>query len=285
MSKLIMTIGLPASGKSTWAKEQVAKSGGNIKRINKDDMRDMIDAGKWGKNNEKHILQVRDEIIKHYLFDGFSVIVDDTNLAPKHEETLKALAKKYGATFETKSFLDVPLKVCIERDLKRPISVGERVINSMYNSFVKPAPVASPALKKGLPFAVLCDIDGTLAHMVDRGPFDWARVGEDTIDPAIAIVVTLLMGESHVIFMSGRDSVCRPETEQWLADNGFRNNMLFMRPEGDMRKDNIVKRELYEEHIKDKFNVLFVLDDRNQVVDMWRNELGLKVLQVAEGDF
>ncbi len=279
-----MTIGLPASGKSTWAKAEVLKSGGNIKRINKDDMRDMIDAGKWGKNNEKHILEVRDEIIKHYLFDGFSVIVDDTNLAPKHEETLRALAKKYGATFEIKSFLDVPLKVCIERDLKRPVSVGERVINSMYNSFLKPA---APVIEYNteLPNAILCDIDGTLAHMVDRGPFEWNRVGEDTFDIEIRELLARYWEDTHIILLSGRDGVCRPETEKWLKVFGIAHHGLYMRPEGDMRKDNIVKRELYEKHIKGRFNVLFVLDDRNQVVDMWRNELGLKVLQVAEGDF
>ena len=285
MSKLIMTVGLPASGKSTWAKQQVAKSGGNIKRINKDDMREMFDAGKWSKNNEKHILALRDEIIRHYLFEGFSVIVDDTNLAPKHKETLQALAKKYGANFETKSFLEVPIETCIERDLHRTISVGEKVIRSMYNNFLKPAPAASPEFDPNLPCAVLCDIDGTLAHMVNRGPFEWKRVGEDVIDKYIGGLVALLMRDAHVIFLSGRDSICRSETEEWLAKYDFRGNMLIMRPEGDMRKDNIVKRELYEKNIKGKFNVLFVLDDRNQVVDMWRNELGLKVLQVAEGDF
>jgi hypothetical protein len=53
---------------------------------------------------------------------------------------------------------------------------------------------------------------------------------------------------------------------------------------GDMRNDSIVKEEIYEEHIKPRFNVRFVLDDRDRVVKMWR-ENGLKVLQVAEGDF
>jgi predicted kinase len=285
MGKLIMTVGLPASGKSTWAKEQVLKSGGNIKRVNKDDMREMLDAGKWSKNNEKHILMLRDEIIKHYLFEGLSVIVDDTNLAPKHKKTLQALAKKYGATFETKSFLEVPIEICIERDLHRVASVGEKVIRSMYDNFLKPAPVPSPVFNPNLPSVILCDIDGTLAHMGDRGPFEWKRVGEDTLDRTIGAVVASLSNYADIIFMSGRDDVCRAETTEWLAKYGFVDRRLFMRPEGDMRKDNIVKRELYEKYIKDKFNVLLVLDDRNQVVDMWRNELGLKCLQVAEGDF
>lgn len=57
-----------------------------------------------------------------------------------------------------------------------------------------------------------------------------------------------------------------------------------MRPEGDIRKDSIVKREIFENYIRDYYNIQFVLDDRNQVVEMWRS-LGLKCLQVAEGDF
>lgn len=59
---------------------------------------------------------------------------------------------------------------------------------------------------------------------------------------------------------------------------------LYMRPEGDVRKDTEIKREIFDNYIRDKYRVLFVLDDRNSVVKMWR-DLGLKCLQVAEGDF
>lgn len=283
--KLIMTKGLPASGKSTWAKEQVRKSYGSIKRINKDDLRDMIDAGKWSKNNEKNILQVRDNIIEDFLNSGISVIVDDTNLAPKHEKRLKQLAKHYNAEFEIKSFLDVPLAECIKRDLSREHSVGERVIVGMFNQFIKP-PAAKYKPPQAKPFAILCDIDGTLAHMVDRGPFDWQQVGSDTLDETIAEILRLYYVTEHatVILFSGRDSICRPETEQWLKDNMVPYHQLFMRGQGDMRKDSIVKREMFDAHIKNEYQVLFVLDDRNQVVEMWR-DMGLKCLQVAPGDF
>ena len=74
---------------------------------------------------------------------------------------------------------------------------------------------------------------------------------------------------------------------EWLDKHGLsnRNTQLFMRPAGDTRDDRIVKREIYEREIKGKYNVLWVLDDRNKVVDMWRRELGLTCLQVAEGNF
>ena len=57
-----------------------------------------------------------------------------------------------------------------------------------------------------------------------------------------------------------------------------------MREEGDRRKDNIVKYEIFNKFIRDKYCVNYVLDDRNQVVEMWR-KLGLRTLQVADGNF
>lgn len=59
---------------------------------------------------------------------------------------------------------------------------------------------------------------------------------------------------------------------------------LHMRPAGDRRRDSIVKAELFDRHVRDQYRVLVVLDDRKQVVEMWRS-LGLTCLQVAEGDF
>ena len=84
--------------------------------------------------------------------------------------------------------------------------------------------------------------------------------------------------------VTGRDATFRQVTSDWLSKNQIFYNQLLMRPEGDKRRDDLVKRELYDQHIKDKYNVLFVLDDRDRVVAMWRS-LGLTCLQVALGDF
>ena len=89
----------------------------------------------------------------------------------------------------------------------------------------------------------------------------------------------------EIVIFSGRDGSCRIETEDWLGKYEVKYDQLHMREAGDNRKDSIVKRELFDTHIKGKYNVLYVVDDRNQVVDMWRNELGLTCFQVAEGDF
>lgn len=76
----------------------------------------------------------------------------------------------------------------------------------------------------------------------------------------------------------------REQTQKWLIDRGIHWNALFMRKDGDMRNDAIIKKEIYEENIKGRYEVLFVLDDRNRVVDFWRS-IGLICLQVAPGDF
>jgi hypothetical protein len=137
-----------------------------------------------------------------------------------------------------------------------------------------------------LPDCYIFDIDGTLAIRTNRGPFDWKRVGEDRVNIPVAFTfINLKISMSVQMFIfSGRDSVCRPETEKWLKDCKIHHNGLFMRPQGDISRDSIVKEIMYEENIKGKYNVLGIFDDRNQVVDMWRS-LGLPCYQVAEGDF
>lgn len=134
--------------------------------------------------------------------------------------------------------------------------------------------------------AIICDIDGTLAKRVtDRSPYDMLRVNEDDVSVAVFSVVDAFIhcGVS-VILLSGREESGRKLTEEWLAKYKIPYSVLYMRPTGDNRADNIVKKEIYEKHIKGKSEVLFVLDDRDRVVKMWRDE-GLPCFQVAYGDF
>lgn len=280
-AKIIMLRGLPASGKSTWAKQYIADNP-QACRVNKDDLRAMLHGGKFSKSNERQTIRVRNAAVIAGLDMGRVVIVDDTNFNPIHEQELSKMASQLGAGFEVMDF-DVDLATAIERDLKRPASVGSEVIKRMYKQYVQKKPEAieeNPAL----PSAIICDIDGTLAHMAGRSPYEWHKVGTDTLDKTIANILHQYEYRT-IILLSGRDSVCRGETQEWLKRHNVHYDHLLMRGEGDMRKDNIVKRELFEQHIRGKYNVMFVLDDRDQVVDMWRNDVGLKVLQVAEGAF
>lgn len=287
MLKLIMTKGLPGSGKTTWSKELIKSEPGKWKRVNKDDLRGMLDAGVWSNENEKFIVETRDRFVWEALKSKYNVIVDDTNFSPKHEKTLISIAQEHNAEFEVKDFTDVSVYECIRRDKLRPNPVGRKVIVGMYEKYLRPL---EPKIQEkehlpGLPNVCLVDIDGTLAHMKDRSPFDWHRVGEDSVDTTIKnLLSSVLRDGNSVILVSGRDSVCRPETEEWLEKNNITYDHLFMRPESNNEKDTVVKERIYRENIEGKYNVLFVLDDRTQVVNTWRS-LGLKCFQVAPGDF
>lgn len=277
MSTLLMLKGLPASGKSTHGFELV-KSG--WKRVNKDDLRQMIDGGKWTRGNEKEILRTEKSIVSYFLSNGLNVVVDDTNFA--HEDTWKQIAESCGATFEVK-FFDTPLLECIERDSKRgDKSVGSKVIMEMYERYLKPTPVPYDTSK---PDCYLFDIDGTLAHMHNRSPYDWDKVYDDTLDESVyQVLLSHKNAGKDIIILSGRDGICRGNTIAWLKKHNIPYDMLYMREKGDSRKDTVIKKEIYDTHIKDQWNVLGIYDDRDCVVNMWRS-LGLKCYQCDYGNF
>ena len=144
---------------------------------------------------------------------------------------------------------------------------------------------------------IVCDLDGTLAncehrvHHVQSKPKNWdafyAGVKDDTINHPVYAVLDRFTAYGptryQVVFCSGRPERCRADTVAWLAEHHIHGYTLLMRKDGDYRADNIVKQEILDNHI-DKARVLFVLDDRQQVVDMWRRN-GLQCFQVAEGNF
>ena len=282
---IIMLKGLPGSGKSTWALEQVASKRQFI-RINKDDLRAMCHNGKWDGKREKDILRMRDAMIVAGIKAGCHVIVDDTNLHPKHETRLRELAEENGVGFTIQEF-DTPLDECIRRDAKRAKPVGEKVIRDMWRSFVRETPEPqNPNAKK----AIIVDVDGTLAIMGDRSPYDDHLADIDTWNEDVARVVFSMYDQHRdsmdLIIMSGRDRGRSYDvTVKWLHRHGMYPDMVLMRPAGDTRKDAIVKRELYDRYVRDNYNVVMVFDDRDQVVAMWRDELGLPCMQVNWGNF
>lgn len=290
MQELILCRGIPASGKSTYAKAWVF-AGPNRVRVNRDDIRfQLYGTYHGGVINEDTVTQVEDAIVKTALSKGNSVIVDDTNIAQKYVKRLAAIGHAAGVSVSVKQF-DIDLAEALRRNAARQRQVPEDVIKTMLNRLRSSGPVdvSGPVYEKYEPKpltdrAVMFDIDGTLAKMTTRGPFEWHRVGEDELVEAVAETLRSLASHYIVIIMSGRDEVCRRQTTEWLKKYRVTFDELHMRPEGDMRKDNIVKYELFNKYVRDQYNVLAVYDDRNQVVDMWR-AIGLPCFQVAEGDF
>ena len=290
-----MLIGVPASGKSTWAAEYVSKHADWVK-VGRDDFRFMLkNLPICEPNIEDLITKLQINVISEALDKGLNVIVDNTNLKETYINAIHD-AIKTKADMEFLVF-DISLEKALERDSKRTKSVGKNILEKMhkqyeifisgFDSSTRPMMknvYSNPVFNNKLSNIIICDIDGTLAHMNNkRGPFDWKEVYKDDLDEIIAERLRRhkMLGEK-VYIVTGRDESCRKETEEWLALHDIPYEKLLMRKANDFRKDNVIKKEIYDTHIKDQFNVEFVYDDRDQVVKMWR-ELGIKVFQVEIG--
>ena len=280
MQKIIFLKGLPASGKSTWAKDYI-KNNPTTKRVNKDDLRSMLDDSLWSKSNESNVLKVQKAIVTECLYNGYDVIVDNTHLNPKHEDVYRELCAKMNCKFAIQ-FFDVPVEECIERDKKRPNPVGSKVILEMYNQYLKKDP---PVIEYNvdLPDAIICDIDGTLARAGSRDVYDTEKCLSDSPIMPVVNILDRYKKDTVIILVSGRDAAFRSLTEEWLNLFNIPHHFLFMRPEGDRRRDDIVKREIYQDYIAGRYNIKFVIDDRKRVKRMWVNE-GLFVLDVNQTD-
>jgi predicted kinase len=314
MQQVLILTGISGSGKSTFAKN-FCNENAHWLRINRDEFRKSLthlslnDFWKADNDYKQRIESLVNELqktaIQQALKRKWNIIIDNTHLKLTYLNQLIKLLAGFHVEIRFK-LVEVDLEECILRDQLRTDQVGEIAIREQYEKLqilkknfnfhqiitLQPATnqSASPMWQnESLPQCTIVDIDGTVADKGNRIAFDWGKVGEDTPKQNIIRLVKILKAEGYqVIFFSGRDAVCRPQTVEWLCKYFNWNTsdfQLYMRDENDNRKDSIIKRELFESHIRDKYFVDFVIDDRNQVVDMWRQELGLTCLQVDYGDF
>jgi predicted kinase len=293
-------VGISASGKSTQA-EKHAKELTNTEIINRDDIRRNILEGRLGrklnagelwekwkfnKTNENKVTDIVNEKINKASLENKNIISSDTNLNKDRRNSLKHKLEQLGYVVEFK-FFDVDFDKAVKWDLCRADSVGKDVIYEQYMRYHEDKKIVQEG---SLPKAIICDLDGTLFHMNGRrGPFEWDKVDLDVVDEEIVTVLKAFIYKGYTIFfLSGRDGVCKElsyvsikkafYTELTHGDILDFKHFFYMRKEGDMRKDSIVKEELFNEHIKDKYNVKLVLDDRPSIVRNW-HKLGFKVLQ------
>ncbi len=296
--------GLPASGKSTWT----MANGENLNavRINKDSLRDMMGLP-YSKDTERVVVHTSREMGKAALRAGKNVIVDDTNFASKHLNAWKSIAeeKSINANLIEVHF-DIPIKECIKRDANRVNSIGEVRILQMWENMTGGCiddKRAYAEQDETLPKAIIVDIDGTLSLATGRNIYDDSMIHTDRVNEPVKWLISQIfwnagtfqvgppydkIEEIKIIFLTGRagSDICHEETMKWLKKHsGVRDFTLFMRPEGDDRKDSIVKTEIFNEQIKDNYNVIFALDDRDSVVNMWRKDLKIPCFQVWYGDF
>lgn len=282
MRKVILTKGLPGSGKSTWARQLLRKKKGAWVRVSAGELRAMC-FGEGMKGGEVFLEGVRDRIILQALKDDRHVIVDDCHLS---DDPLQQITKLVGdlATVEVEDrFLKVSVEDCIKQDLQRPNSVGEKTIRRMYRDYLK-STIEPLIYQESLPDCIVVDMDGTLALFNGRSPYEAQKCDTDLPNGPVVETVKKWQETVKVVVCSGRTDDARAKSVAWLKQYGIKFDALHMRRTGDLRKDSVVKEEIYRAHIEGKYNVQFVLDDRNQVVELWRG-LGLTVFQVAEGDF
>lgn len=299
MKKLILTRGLPASGKSTWAKAWVAKSPLDRRRINNDDM--VIELGLVGdfRDRSYNILkEAREFRLKAFMSKGYDIVLDNMNLSKTSNEEAKKFAEEYGYEIEYKDFLNISLEELLDRNSKRKTDVTEEILRKLYKKF-KPTICKILAEQevsrwvkydKTLPECIIVDLDGTVAFNVSGRPFYGEGCKENiykdvSCDSMIDLINAMFARESYpcdVFIITGRDESVRLETEDWLKHNYVDYTKLFMRQPKDFRSSDIVKNEIYEQNIKGKYNVVFVLEDSKKCVDMWRNN-GLICLQPNEG--
>lgn len=293
MSTVYLTIGIPASGKTTWAREY-ARNNPYTVIVSRDDIRH---AHGWKSGfDENRVTQIHRAQIEAALLEGLDVIVADTNINPTFRRRLVKFCHEHGADVVLVPFTDVSVDEAIRRDsLRTEHKVGADVIFKFYNDLMQqsiteevlPCPSYEQYEHRNRQLrAVVVDIDGTLAHMNGRGPYDESRVDEDTFDQVVADAVQGLSvaQDTHVIVLSGRTEAAREKTEQWLQSNNFYYDHLFMREKGDQRPDYVVKNEIYDREIIPDYDILAVFDDRDQVVRHLRKR-GITVFQVAPGRF
>jgi len=281
---ITMTVGNICSGKTTFANSEVDKGNGQIININKDLLREMLHHSNHSKGREVFILKAQESLIELALNEGKDIIISDTNL---HDSHLKRITEKFGDKAEiivNDSFLQVSLKECIERDSKRANPVGEKAIRQMYNQYLKKdwKPLEQDI---NLPKICIFDLDGTVfLKSPDRGYYEWNKVNLDTPKEYVVNILRLYKETGHkIILLSGRKEEARSGTIECLEKYNIPFDDLFMRSDSDDRSDDIVKRELFDNHIRDKYYVECVVDDRNKVVRLWF-ELGLNVFSVNHPD-
>jgi predicted kinase len=273
---LTIVQGESGSGKSTWAREYIDQHRERkIVRINRDDIRSMLHSS--DTSLEKDVAAVEELQIRHFLSNGYSVLLDNTHLSLSSVSRLQNIA----ANMKVSSYIhrmETSLEDCIQHDEGRigKSHVGRAVI---CRQFLKSGRLQLDPNKK----IVLVDVDGTLANSTGiRSPYDEDAVGKDRVYPLIAAWVRELAKDHTILIVSGRHSTCGDATIAWLNFYQIPFDHIFMRHGWDSRHDYIAKSEILNEllGLVSKEQILMAIDDRYQVVEKaWRAN-GIKCIPV-----
>lgn len=302
--KALVTIGVPASGKTTFAKKWEDEDPDNRWVVELDEIRKEYspdkDLNRYSFKNEE---KVADEFYKSISFAWScdkDICISNTNVNGKYLDVLLSFLDDldFEVTFKVfhKSFRDL-----VRDDKKRNKMVGSEVIYKMLLNFNKLRQTHPhvfeqdnhwlekdfPIIKKvenkypvseNKPCVAIIDIDGTLADMGKRNPYDYEAAINDTARKDVALLVNALHKEHTVVFVSGRSEDARVVTEEWLHGlyrdrvldfDPVEESHILMRCSGDTRQDWIVKYEIYRDIVSQMGELKVVVDDRPQVIRMW----------------
>lgn len=293
MNKLTLLVGPPGSGKSTLAKVYVAKG---YRYISQD------------SHGKAHL-----DYFHLAVAAGEDIIVDRMNFNKIQRSRYLDPAKAAG--YETEIVvLHEPYQVCFDRCIARKdhetIKDETNARSALNTFFTKYERVADGEANKVVrvwpegdkPPAIICDLDGTLCDVSHRRHFvrrsegekkDWNSffkgMSDDLPHDWCADLIISMSKTTHIVYCSGRPDNWRICTEVWLDKHNLLDlatgpTALFMRPRNDSRQDSIVKEIILDFEILTRFTPFFMIDDRQQVVDMWRSR-GYTCLQCDEGDF
>ena len=296
--KILVLQGVPASGKSTFARSLVLKDKSYV-IVSRDAIREAR-GDYWIPEHEDYISDIEEFEIRSAIKHNLNPIIDATNLNPKTIAKWKNLAEELNANIEFKMF-EIDFATALERDSKRERSVGKKVLERFFrNYFPDQLKVYYTDDRLKEPFylyndekedCIIADLDGTVCLHDGRNPYDLTRVSEDIPNYPLVQFLKELICNKHIIFLSGREETnqCRQDTINWLTENicspdfGYKWELL-MRDKNNFEPDEVIKERIFHKEIEPKYNVIAVFDDRDKVVKMWRS-LGLICNQVYWGNF
>ena len=142
MNKLFIMVGLPGSGKSTFAKHYL-QNDDTIYR-SRDEIRfSLLKQGDKYFEKENKVFNIFAETIQKWLKSGYDVIADATHLnLQARAKLLNRLDIKHLKFVEVNIiYMNTPYEMCLNNNDKRygtKAYVESKRINQMYNSFVTP---------------------------------------------------------------------------------------------------------------------------------------------------
>jgi predicted kinase len=289
MPKLRICVGVSGSGKSTYASELVEQG---WSELNRDNWRFIFfTEGKPDWSLYKFTKERENQITEHLEFLFYdavkykaNIVVSNTNLNKKDHAYWKSKAEEVGYEFEVKYF-PITLEEAFKRDSKRgALSVGREVLIQQWKKWLDITNYKRYVPDESKPKALWVDIDGTVATHEQRGHHEYDKVTWDSPRLEIISMISAWAEKDNLqlIFMSGRPESCLSDTKAWLENYFDSVDYLYMRKDGDMRSDRIVKEELFWEYLEPHWNIVASIDDRPKVIRL-QQDLGIpNVINVSQ---